>query len=57
MRIAIFSTKPHEKHFFEEANRRLEDTYVSRASHELGFFETRLTAESETPANCHVLST
>ena len=46
MRVAIFSTKPYDKRYFEEANQRLADTHGSRAAHELGFFETRLTAES-----------
>ncbi|MDA1035884.1 MAG: 2-hydroxyacid dehydrogenase [Chloroflexi bacterium] len=46
MRVAIFSTKPYDKRFFEEANQRLADKHGSRAAHELGFFETRLTAES-----------
>jgi D-lactate dehydrogenase len=46
MRVAVFSTKSYDKLFFEEANQRLADAHGSRAPHEIGFFETRLTAES-----------
>jgi D-lactate dehydrogenase len=45
MRVAVFPTKSYDKLFFEEANQRLADAHGSRAVHEIGFFETRLTAE------------
>ncbi|MCC6509443.1 MAG: 2-hydroxyacid dehydrogenase [Pirellulaceae bacterium] len=38
MRIALFSTKPYDRQFFEQAN--------ERSQHELTFFEPRLTAET-----------
>jgi D-lactate dehydrogenase len=38
MRITVFSTKPYDRRFFEEANAGFE--------HELEFFEPRLTAET-----------
>jgi D-lactate dehydrogenase len=38
MRIALFSTKPYVREFFEQANRE--------AKHELVFFETRLTGQT-----------
>ena len=38
MRVAFFSTKPYDRHFFTKANRGV--------GHELVFFEPRLTAET-----------
>jgi D-lactate dehydrogenase len=46
MRIAVFSTKPYDQRFFEEANQRLADEFGPSAAHEIMFYETRLTAES-----------
>jgi D-lactate dehydrogenase len=46
MRIAVFSTKPYDQRFFEEANQRLADESGPSAAHEIMFYETRLTAES-----------
>jgi D-lactate dehydrogenase len=46
MRVAVFSTKPYDRKFLDEANQRLIDAGGPRAGHELGYFESRLTAES-----------
>ena len=46
MRVAIFSTKPYDKRFFDEANQRLIDNGGPSAGHEIGYFESRLTVES-----------
>ena len=46
MRIVVFSTKPYDQRFFEEANQRLADEFGPSAAHEIMFYETRLTTES-----------
>jgi D-lactate dehydrogenase len=46
MRVAVFSTKPYDRKFLDEANQRLIDADGPAAGHELGYFESRLTAES-----------
>ena len=46
MRVAFFSTKPYDRRFFDEANQRLIDAGGPNAGHEIGYFESRLTAES-----------
>ena len=46
MRVAVFSTQPYDRKFLGEANQRLINAGGPRAGHELGFYESRLTAES-----------
>jgi D-lactate dehydrogenase len=46
MRVAVFSTKPYDRKFLDEANQRLIDAGGPRAGHEIGYFESRLTVES-----------
>jgi D-lactate dehydrogenase len=46
MRVAVFSTKPYDVKFLDEANKKLIDAGGPRAGHEIGYFESRLTAES-----------
>jgi D-lactate dehydrogenase len=46
MRVAVFSTKPYDIKFLDEANQKLIDAGGPRAGHEIGYFESRLTAES-----------
>jgi D-lactate dehydrogenase len=46
MRVAVFSTQPYDRKFLSEANQRLINAGGPRAGHELGFYESRLTAES-----------